>query len=81
MDEGKYLTPEKFATDVRLVWKNAMTYNRPDSEIYITADKLSKLFERKFAKIKKTGGAGAPGAPAGANATKRCCVLRAAANC
>jgi hypothetical protein len=68
MDEGKYPTPEKFAADVRLVWKNAMTYNRPDSEIYITADKLSKLFERKFAKLKKPG---APGAPAGPGGTKR----------
>jgi hypothetical protein len=28
-----------------------MTYNRPGSEIYVTADKLSKLFERKFAKV------------------------------
>jgi len=55
MDDRKYPTPEKFAADVRLVWKNAMTYNRPDSDIYITADKLSKLFERKFAQIKKPG--------------------------
>lgn len=71
LEEGKYNTPDKFAADVRLVWKNAMTYNRPDSDIYSTADKLSKVFERKFAKIKganKPPGAGAPGAGAGAGA-------------
>ncbi len=31
-----------------------MTYNRSDSEIYVTAETLSKLFEKKFSKIKKT---------------------------
>jgi hypothetical protein len=29
-----------------------MTYNRPDSDIYITAEKLAKLFEKKFSKVK-----------------------------
>jgi len=53
LESGKYGTAEKFASDVRLVWKNAMTYNRSDSDIYMTADLLSKLFEKKFAKIKK----------------------------
>ena len=61
--KGGYSSPEKFAADVRLVWKNAQTYNRSDSGIYITADTLSKLFEKKFAKIKKGG------APAAAAAT------------
>ena len=37
------------------MWKNAMTYNRPDSDIYVTADKLKRLFERRFAKVKKAG--------------------------
>jgi len=53
LEIGKYSSAEKFASDVRLVWKNAMTYNRSDSDIYMTADLLSKLFEKKFAKIKK----------------------------
>jgi len=52
LEAGKYPTPEKFAEDVRLVWSNAMTYNRPDSDIYITAEKLSKIFEKRFGKIK-----------------------------
>jgi len=52
---GKYQNnAEKFAADVRLVWKNAMTYNRSDSEIYMTADQLRILFEKRFTKLKKT---------------------------
>eukprot|EP00823_Brevimastigomonas_motovehiculus_P009365 TRINITY_DN902_c0_g1_i2.p1 TRINITY_DN902_c0_g1~~TRINITY_DN902_c0_g1_i2.p1 ORF type:complete len:215 (-),score=51.29 TRINITY_DN902_c0_g1_i2:319-939(-) len=52
LQEGKYPSPEKFAADVRLVWKNAMTYNRADSDIYHTAEKLGKLFEKRFNKLK-----------------------------
>jgi len=55
LETGKYQNnPEKFAADVRLVWKNAMTYNRSDSEIYMTADQLRILFEKRFTKLKKT---------------------------
>eukprot|EP00462_Mataza_sp_D1_P023955 CAMPEP_0175139236 /NCGR_PEP_ID=MMETSP0087-20121206/10787_1 /TAXON_ID=136419 /ORGANISM="Unknown Unknown, Strain D1" /LENGTH=226 /DNA_ID=CAMNT_0016422217 /DNA_START=83 /DNA_END=763 /DNA_ORIENTATION=+ len=56
LEGGKYAGSEPFAADVRLVWKNAQKYNRPDSDIYVTADKLSKLFEKRFLKVKKTGG-------------------------
>jgi len=59
--QNKYTSPEKFAADVRLVWKNAQTYNRSDSGIYAAAEALSKLFEKKFAKIKKSGAT--PGSP------------------
>lgn len=31
-----------------------MTYNRPDSDIYSTADKFKRLFERRFSKITKS---------------------------
>lgn len=54
LEEGKYPSPNEFAKDMRLVWRNAMTYNRQDSDIYATADKLSKLFEKKISKIKTT---------------------------
>jgi len=64
LDSGKYSSPEKFASDVRLVWKNAMFYNRRDSDIFVAAQNLAKLFEKKFAKLRKAG------TPAGAG-TKR----------
>jgi len=52
IESGKY-SVEKFAADMRLVWKNAMTYNRQDSEIYKTAEDLADIFEKKFSKVKK----------------------------
>jgi len=45
--------PDQFATDVRLVWSNSKQYNQPGSGIYLIADKLSKLFEKKFSKISR----------------------------
>mmetsp|Transcript_12258 Transcript_12258/g.18467 ORF Transcript_12258/g.18467 Transcript_12258/m.18467 type:complete len:209 (-) Transcript_12258:155-781(-) len=49
----KYDDAYDFAEDVRLVWKNAKTYNTPGSPIYNTAESLSGLFERKFPTIRK----------------------------
>jgi len=50
---GKYDDAYDFAEDVRLVWKNAKLYNTPGSPIYVNAEGLSSLFERKFPSIKK----------------------------
>lgn len=58
VENGKITTTVDFGEHVRLVWKNAMRYNRSDSDIYITAEKLSKVFEKKFAKVKPTGNVG-----------------------
>jgi hypothetical protein len=59
---GKYSNADKFAADVRLVWKNAKTYNRQDSAIYLTADSLSKFFEKRMQKIKRSSTPAAGGA-------------------
>eukprot|EP00467_Chlorarachnion_reptans_P014260 CAMPEP_0114515466 /NCGR_PEP_ID=MMETSP0109-20121206/16754_1 /TAXON_ID=29199 /ORGANISM="Chlorarachnion reptans, Strain CCCM449" /LENGTH=206 /DNA_ID=CAMNT_0001695679 /DNA_START=95 /DNA_END=715 /DNA_ORIENTATION=- len=53
LNSGVYGTPEEFAQDVRLVWKNAQTYNLPGSQIYKAASKLAKFFEKHFAKLNK----------------------------
>lgn len=52
LESGEYSTVEKFVADVRLVWRNAMVYNQPGSQIYTTAEKLSQAFEKKMSKIK-----------------------------
>jgi len=65
LEDGKYAAPSDFAKDMRLVWKNAMTYNRPDSDIFETAEKLAKLFEKKIAKIKQNRKKADSGAAAG----------------
>ncbi len=40
--------PEAFAADVRLVWKNCMSYNNPDTEFHHTADRMRLLFEQAY---------------------------------
>merc|ERR1719474_1801645 len=53
LEGGKYGSADKFAEDIRLVFKNAMTYNTPGSGIYVVAENLFKQFERRFARITK----------------------------
>ena len=53
LEAGKYSVADKFAEDIRLVFKNAMTYNTPGSGIYVVAENLFKQFERRFARITK----------------------------
>ena len=65
---GKYANADKFAADVRLVWKNAMSYNQEGSDIYAAAAALSKTFEKRFSKVKRTSSSSAG---AGGNKRKR----------
>jgi Bromodomain len=53
---GHYDTIDSFAEDVRLVFINTRTYNKPDSDIVYMAKILEEIFERKFGIIKATGG-------------------------
>eukprot|EP00307_Rebecca_sp_RCC1486_P013774 CAMPEP_0119414934 /NCGR_PEP_ID=MMETSP1335-20130426/7251_1 /TAXON_ID=259385 /ORGANISM="Chrysoculter rhomboideus, Strain RCC1486" /LENGTH=328 /DNA_ID=CAMNT_0007439831 /DNA_START=19 /DNA_END=1005 /DNA_ORIENTATION=- len=48
---SKYSTTADFAQDVRLVWKNAKTYNQEGSEIYNAASELETEFEQKFSSV------------------------------
>eukprot|EP00457_Paulinella_chromatophora_P000766 gb/GEZN01000766.1/.p1 GENE.gb/GEZN01000766.1/~~gb/GEZN01000766.1/.p1 ORF type:complete len:1086 (+),score=177.49 gb/GEZN01000766.1/:358-3615(+) len=51
LTEGVYLTLDNFASDVRLVWSNACTYNKPATFIYQRAQEYSALFEKKYLRI------------------------------
>jgi len=51
LEDAFYTSINDFASDVRLVWKNAMTYNPPGSDVYVMADVVSKAFESKFGKL------------------------------
>lgn len=53
VENNKYENTDQFAFDVRLVWGNAMTYNRPGSDIYKVAEKYLKMFEKKWSKFTK----------------------------
>ena len=43
---GFYKTPLEFEEDVRKIWDNATTYNKPNTEIYHMTLEISQLFER-----------------------------------
>lgn len=51
LDKNKYNDASEVAEDVRLVWKNCMTYNADGSDFYILAESFSKRFEERFLKI------------------------------
>ncbi|KAI0353138.1 hypothetical protein OH77DRAFT_1458548 [Trametes cingulata] len=52
-----------FREDMRLMFKNARTYNQEGSWVYIDADEMEKVFDATFAKV--INGSGLPGAPSG----------------
>jgi hypothetical protein len=51
LDKGKYADASECADDIRLVWKNCMTYNADGSDFYLLAESFSKRFEERFQKI------------------------------
>ena len=51
LDKNKYNDASEVAEDVRLVWKNCMTYNADGSDFYNLAESFSKRFEERFLKI------------------------------
>ena len=53
IERGDYETPIEFAEHVRLVFKNAMLYNKPDHLVYVWAQKLMEQFDKKFHSIEK----------------------------
>eukprot|EP01083_Nonionella_stella_P091292 255219_1 len=53
LSRGVYKNAFEFAKDVRLVWSNAKTYNQEGSGIYLVAQNLETLFNKRFEKIKK----------------------------
>jgi len=45
LGDGTYEDPAEFIADVRLVFRNAFVYNKPDTVVYKYAESLSKQFE------------------------------------
>lgn len=46
--ENKYQNRLDFAKDIRLIWKNAMTFNAPNTPVYNMAAEMSQIFEQRF---------------------------------
>ena len=50
MNHNQYSTPYDFAKDMRLIYQNACTFNKPGSSFYGAASKFAKKFEDEFDK-------------------------------
>ncbi|GLU04034.1 hypothetical protein SLE2022_212010 [Rubroshorea leprosula] len=51
LNKNWYKSPREFAEDVRLAFRNAMTYNPKGQDVHIMAEQLSKIFEEKWVNI------------------------------
>lgn len=51
LDRGQYQTAHECAEDIRLIWKNCMTYNADGSDFFLLAENFSKKFEDRYKKI------------------------------
>ncbi|CAI9757257.1 unnamed protein product [Fraxinus pennsylvanica] len=51
LNQNLYNSPVEFAEDVRLTFRNAMTYNPKEQDVYMMAEQLSSIFEDKWATI------------------------------
>mmetsp|Transcript_5196 Transcript_5196/g.7644 ORF Transcript_5196/g.7644 Transcript_5196/m.7644 type:complete len:805 (-) Transcript_5196:112-2526(-) len=53
LDRGFYANSNQFAGDVRLVFKNAQTFNPPAADVHRMAATLKDIFEEKYSKIRQ----------------------------
>ncbi|KAJ1623796.1 Bromodomain-containing protein [Pavlovales sp. CCMP2436] len=51
----RYAFLEEFANDIRLVWKNAMLFNAPDSAYFKNAKQLCEVAEKKMGELEQEG--------------------------
>ena len=52
LDRHQYATAHECAQDIRLIWKNCLTYNADGSDFWLLAKTFSRRFEDRFKKIK-----------------------------
>ena len=48
LEDGKYSCSEEFVRDARLMWRNCLAFNPPDSPIVALAKEAQALFEREW---------------------------------
>jgi bromodomain-containing factor 1 len=49
LDHGEYNDGEDFEEDVRLMFNNCYTFNRPEDDVYQLGKKLESIFDEKWA--------------------------------
>nr|KYP68877.1 Bromodomain-containing protein 4 [Cajanus cajan] len=48
LNKNWYKSPKEFAEDVRLTFRNAMTYNPKGQDVHVMAEQLSEMFENRW---------------------------------
>jgi hypothetical protein len=51
LDSLSYKLPEQFASDVRLTFNNAITYNKAEHDVHKLAKDMLRQFEKEYAKV------------------------------
>ncbi|KAJ4982294.1 hypothetical protein NE237_033131 [Protea cynaroides] len=51
LNKNWYKSPREFAEDVRLTFRNAMTYNPKGQDVHVMAEELANMFEDKWAVV------------------------------
>lgn len=51
IDLATYTTPDAFQADVKLMFNNCYTYNKPDTQVYAMAKSLERYFDNYYAKL------------------------------
>lgn len=54
LQDNKYSSVDQWRNDMNLIWKNAMTYNNPQSPLYIIAQDLQETFKKMTEYIPRT---------------------------
>jgi hypothetical protein len=54
LESGQYPSLEKFMEDANLVWRNAVSYNRPRSAVWHTAKQFKKVVATQLASMKES---------------------------
>ena len=52
LERHQYATAHECALDIRLIWKNCLTYNADGSDFWLLAKNFSRRFEDRYKKIK-----------------------------
>ena len=55
LDTNSFETVEQFEEEVKRVWSNCYTFNKPENDVYRIAQSLEAIFNKKMAEVPKDG--------------------------
>jgi len=70
LERGHYSTAHQVAEDVRLVWKNCMTYNLEGSDFWLLAKSYARRFEDRYRKVRQEYDVGEGSSSGGGKSSK-----------